>query len=174
MLGIDPGNKGAFVLTNGRELKWWPMPLDKDGKNEWVDHDGVKRVLVEAGNLVSTRLHVWLERPVSFGMSTKGAFTYGRGYEALMIAIRLTQMPVTLVEPSRWTKAMHEGISSDLKPKIKSGIAVNRLYPHMVGQLPVQPKKRLLLEGPMDALLIAGYGLRSMAVRLDRDTGDFY
>jgi hypothetical protein len=79
---------------------------------------------------------------------------------------------------------MHQGISKKLKPKVKSEIAVNQLYPKLVGMLP----RRLrggMHDGFIDALLIAGYGLRSLGRTLqvsvqrlvtsqDDEIGDFF
>lgn len=158
ILGIDPGNSGAFVLTDGRKLKWWNMPLKKEGKNKEVHFDGVHELLwniqIEYGQVPT-----YLERAVPMAMGSKGAFTYGRGFAAIEIAIELLHLPVTYVEPQKWTKEMHQGISSDLKPKAKSLVALKRLYPNLVRFVPTNTKGALM-EGPIDALLIAGYGLR--------------
>lgn len=164
VLAIDPGIGGAFVVTDGADFfKSYEMPLVVSGKEKAVDFDGVmdllRRVREELGGV-----HVFLERAVPMAMGSKGAFSYGRGFEALVIAVRLHEFPSTLVEPARWTKEMHEGISADLKPKARSLIAVKRLYPQLVRLLPRRPKGGLH-DGPIDALLIAGYGLRKLGVR---------
>ena len=158
VLAIDPGLKGAFVLFDGKDFKWWPMPTVEIGKDKFVEFDGVHELLWELSD-GNTDLECFLERAVSFGMGTKGAFNYGRGFAAVEIAIELLKMPVTYVEPGKWAKEMHQGISSDIKPKAKSLIAVKRLYPKLVDQLP-RDKKGKLLDGPVDALLIAAYGLK--------------
>lgn len=161
VLGIDPGISGALVVTDGRTLDSYPMPIKVDGKNKSVDFRAVRDLL---GNLLEVcgPLHVFLERAIPMAMGSAGAFSYGRGFEALVIAIDLVGFPMTQVDPSRWAKEMHEGISADLKPKARSLIAVKRLYPHLVAQLPKRPKGGLH-DGPIDALLIAGYGLRLLA-----------
>jgi hypothetical protein len=56
---------------------------------------------------------------------------------------------------------MHEGVSSDLKPKAKSLIAAKRLYASLYAKLPKKPKGGDH-DGYIDALLIAGYGLRRL------------
>ena len=158
VLGIDPGLNGAFVLFDGKALHSWPMPLTSDGKDKFVDFDGVHELLWSITD-GATDLPIFLERAVSFGMGTKSAFNYGRGFAAIEIAIQLLKAPVTYVESGKWTKEMHQGISADLKPKPKSLIAVKRLFPKFVEQLP-KVKKGAILDGPIDALLIAAYGLR--------------
>lgn len=181
VLGIDPGISGAFVVTNGaNQLVSWNMPLDIVGKEKAIAFEAVQDILTDVKNYFGS-VHIFLERAVPMAMGSKGAFTYGRGFEALVIAIRLSELPVTLVEPARWTKEMHEGISQDLKPKVRSLQAVQRLYPQLVGQLPKKPKGGLL-DGPVDALLIAGYGLRRLGggkpvqavLNVPDEPGNFY
>jgi crossover junction endodeoxyribonuclease RuvC len=159
-LGIDPGFSGAFVLTDGDKFfEYWRMPLVdiSGGKEKQVEFDGVHELLDDIYQ--KHRPHVFLERAIPMAMGSKGAFNYGRGFAALEIAIELIGMPVTYVEPSKWAKQMHEGLSADLRPKAKSLMAVKRLFPRLVEALP-RNKKGALLDGPVDALLIAGYGLR--------------
>jgi hypothetical protein len=159
VLGVDPGLKGAFLLTEGSYIRsQMPMPIVTDGKDQSVDFKVVSQFLGAAGK---HKPHVFLERPVSFGMGTKGAFTYGRGFEAIVIALQVNAMPFTLVEPSRWAKEMHEGTSASLKPKVRSLIAARRLFPGLIEQLPKRAKGGYH-DGFVDALLIAGYGLRRL------------
>jgi hypothetical protein len=155
-LGIDPGIAGAFVLTNGAMLETWLMPITVNGKDKQINFDKVHEILWKILE-EHPDTHVYLERAVSFGMGTKAAFNYGYGFACIVIALELHKMTYTLVEPGKWTKEMHEGISGDLKPKVKSGMAVKRLYPKLVAMLPT---KAGMHDGLIDALLIAGYGLR--------------
>lgn len=163
VLAIDPGINGAFVLTDGKKIKTWPMPIVASGKEKLIHFDGVHSLLHDEILEKYGAVHVYLERAVPMAQGAKSAFTYGRGFEALVIAISILKFPHTLVEPSRWAKEMHEGISADLRPKAKSLIAVKRLYPQLVASLPKKPKGGLH-DGPIDALLIAGYGLRKGGV----------
>ncbi len=157
ILGIDPGLSGAFVLTDGKSLRWWPMPVDSNGKDRLVSFNEVLKILDVMKQ--HHAFHVALERALPMAMGSKHAFNYGRGFAALEIAIDLLKLPVTYVEPQKWAKEMHSGISVDLKPKAKSLIAAKRLFPHLVAVLPVG-KQGKVNEGPLDALLIAAYGLR--------------
>ncbi len=163
VLGIDPGLAGAICLTDGRRAKFWFLPLVVEGKDRSISYRSLKPLLNKlAHDHAENGLHVFLERAVPFAMGSKGAFNYGRGFEAVTIALSEAGLTVTLIEPQKWAKEMHEGISNDLTPKVRSGIALKRLYPHLVGQVPVKPKGGFQ-EGPMDALLIAGYGLRRLS-----------
>lgn len=171
-LGIDPGVSGAFVLTDGKKLQSWAMPIVTVGKDKSVDFDGVHELLTEIQDS-NGGVHVFLERAVPMAQGMKAAFNYGKGFAALEIALFLLKLPVTYVEPNKWTKEMHEGISTDLKSKAKSLIAVKRLYPNLVKSLPKNTKGNLL-DGPIDALLIAGYGLRKGSAKPAQNIPDFF
>lgn len=151
IIGIDPGLNGAITWLNGPQFDFDEMPLTV---NKEVDFNAVMDRLGTMNGY-----HVFLERAVSFGMGTKGAFNYGRCYAALEIAIRLSGLSVTYIEPSKWTKEMHQGIDENLKPKVKSVMAVQRLLPQFERFIP-KSKTGKMHEGVVDALLIAAYGKR--------------
>lgn len=155
-LGIDPGQQGAFVTFDGRDFDFEPMPLNAQKE---IDFEGVREILAMA----PVGVHIFLERAMPLAMGAKHAFNYGRGFAAIEIAIQLSGLPVTYVEPAKWAKVMHEGISRDLKPKAKSAIAVERLLPQLAPQIP-RNKNGKLHEGFVDALLIALFGLRRASV----------
>lgn len=170
-LGIDPGLAGAFVVFDGKEFASYDMPIKSNGKDRMIHFDGVHELLTNINNV--HRPHVFLERAVPMAMGAKSAFNYGQGFAALLIAIELIGMSFTLVEPQKWAKEMHEGISVDLRPKAKSLIALERLYPRLYKQMPKNTKGKLL-EGPVDALLIAAYGLRKHSPSFKSNTNDFF
>ena len=152
IIGIDPGQSGAFVfLRETGDMASLVMPLNESKE---IDFERVREILKPHINAT-----IYLERAIPMAMGSKHAFNYGRGFAALEIAIRLSGLAVVYVEPTKWAKVMHEGISSDLKPKAKSLIAVKRLFPALVGSIPAS-KTGKLHEGIIDALLIAGFGLR--------------
>lgn len=172
VLGVDPGIQGHFVIFNGKGFESFKMPIRKIGKTNEIIFGDVHKLLFALKEKFEG-LHVYLERAVSFGMGSTGAFNYGRGFAALEIAIELIGMPVTYVEPGKWTKEMHQGIASDLKPKAKSLVAVRRLYPKLVQSIPTN-KNGKMDEGCVDALLIAGYGLKNQTTVKQVDSRDFY
>ena len=152
---IDPGKTGAMVLMKSNELlRFELMPLNS--ANEPCFHK-VRTILKEW-----MPDHIVLERSIPMAMGSKHAFTYGRGFAALEIAVQIEGFPVTYVEPAKWTKEIHEGISSDLKAKAKSLIAFERLFPHLVGVAPANTKGRIH-DGFIDAILIAAYGMRKLS-----------
>lgn len=152
VVAIDPGLSGAIVFINDKVFMHYLMPLNDERD---IDFDR----LVEILNKQSKIDMVFLERAVPFAMGTSGAFTYGRGFAAIEIALRVVGLPVTYIEPARWTKEMHAGIEADLKPKAKSTIAVQRLYRKWLDKIP-KSKNGKMHDGVVDALLIAGFGLR--------------
>ncbi len=172
--GLDPGLSGAIVLLSQdhKKVMFWPMPLTINGKQKEIDYPQVSEILRNADSVAEGNMHAFLERAVPFAMGTKSAFNYGRGFAALEIALSDLDIPHSMVEPAKWTKAMHVGIKGDLKPKAKSAIAVKRLFPKLTVKLP-KSKKGALLDGFVDALLIAGFGLRTMVERESPAIADF-
>lgn len=158
LLAIDPGLQGAFVLTDFTTIEVMKMPIKLMGKDKDIDYAEVCKFLIAHNHEIT---HVFLERAVPFGMGTKGAFSYGRGFAMIEIALLKFALPITYVEPSKWTKLMHAGIDRNLKPKVRSDIAVKRLYPTLIASLP-QKSQGVLHDGAVDALLIAGYGQRQL------------
>lgn len=166
-VGIDPGNKGAIVCLRGSRFQFWEMPLTDENV---VDFDLVNDIVHQIHE--DGPAHAFLERAVSFGMGTKGAFTYGRSFQALLIGLTLGDgIPLTYIEPAKWTKEMHEGIEKDLKAKAKSIIAVKRLFPKLAAQIPVIKGK--MHEGVMDGLLIAAYAKRKLVANEKISIKDF-
>ena len=159
VLAIDPGKSGALVWMNSKgAFEFFLMPLNSEGL---VSFDDVHEIIDDFAT--SYRPHVYLERAVSFGMGTKGAFNYGRGFEALAIAVELTELPLTMVEPGKWSKVMHQGIDARLKAKEKSLIAMKRLYPKLISKVP-QNRNGKMHDGVIDAILIAGYAIKDLGL----------
>lgn len=158
VIGIDPGLTGAIVVFDGHNFEAHNMPLVVNGKDRRVSFDGVHEVIYDAVEGVPGT-HIFLERAMPMAMGAKHAFNYGRDFAALEIAIELIETPVIYVEPGKWSKVMHQGVDSRLKPKAKSLVALKRLYPKLYGQVPTNRNGKLH-EGIVDALLIAGYGLK--------------
>lgn len=155
IMGVDPGIEGAFAIL-GPSIEFFKMPLM--GKNE-MDYQAIVRLL--AGIRPD---HVYLERAMPMAMGAKHAFNYGRGFAALEIAILTTGLPVTYVEPSKWPKTICEGIDSRLKPKERSLIAIQRLFPREVDSGITKNRNGKLHTGMIDALLIAEWGRRMHGV----------
>jgi hypothetical protein len=162
VLAVDPGNSGAIVYLNSDGgFAFFKMPLDEEG----ISFGGIQSILKDFSDVP-----IFLERAIPFKMGTKHAFSYGRGFGFIEIAVQLSGNAVTYVEPGKWTKEMHQGIMKDLKSKAKSEIAIKRLFPNLIKQIPHGPKSKKIDEGVMDAVLIAGYALR----KLGAEREDFF
>ena len=158
-VGIDPGQQGAVVaLDSVGSLWYWRIPLtvSKD-----LDHFALRGILAQAKALKHTSepIHVYLERAMALAMGSSSALSYGRHFASIELAVTYEELPVTYVLPKEWNKVMFEGTSADLKPKVRAVIAVERLFPMLIDRIP-KNKNGKLHEGIVDALLLAGYGVR--------------
>lgn len=158
VVGIDPGQSGAIAILYDADMAplLMPMPLKNDGTKE-VSFSAFHTIL--KGLLADFASHIFLERAMPMAMGAKHAFNYGRGFAALEIAIQVTGLPVTYVEPSKWTKVICDGIDSRLKPKERSLIALQRLRPDLYSVVP-KNKNGKLHDGIVESILIAEYGKR--------------
>lgn len=151
-LGIDPGLKGGLVLISdsGKILDFIKMPVRKDGL---IDHAAITEFISKIKGV-----SIFLERAVSFGMGTTGAFTYGRGFAAIEIAIELSGNRFNHVYPTTWTRLLHKDQPKDIETKEKSLRAARSLH-----NLSLFPKARTgkIHDGLVDAYLIAEYGRRT-------------
>lgn len=160
ILGIDPGKKGAFVLIDViAGATWLTMPLKEDDR---VDFQKVWDWL----ELIPKSTPVYLERAIPFALGVKHAFNYGKDFAAIELALYLSKLPVTYIEPAKWAKVMHAGINADLKPKAKSIIAFERLFPHLREIVP-KDKKGVYHDGIVEGILIAGYGKNLMPLKIE-------
>jgi len=104
---------------------------------------------------------VFIERSQAFpGMSAAAQFSVGKSFAYVEAMVVANGLPYELVPPSVWTKAIHKGVTPKLKSKEKSLIVAKRLYPG-IAEICTTPRGKLL-DGLIDALLIARYGLNTM------------
>jgi hypothetical protein len=150
-LGIDPGASGGLVLLDEYADIVLKEVMPMVGKD--LDTDEVAATLDHVKDLGCT---VILERIKGFAMSQGTSFVMGKHFGMLELLIRQSKIPVIYVEPVKWCKQMHQGIDANLKPKAKSLIAVQRLFP--TANLKATEKCKKPHEGLIDALLIAEWG----------------
>ncbi len=97
-LGIDPGvNGGLAVLQRDGRIRVRRQMPD-------TDHD-----LIEALRAIGRdRAVAVIERAqASRQMGVVSAFTYGRGFGALLMALAAAHIPYDLVSPPQWQRAMN-------------------------------------------------------------------
>lgn len=98
-MGVDPGLSGGIAILDagGRCVSTHSMP---DTDRDLVD---LCEFIAHAGH--STRACV--ERVGAFpGMGCVSAFTFGRGYGALQVALTAARIPFELVTPPKWQTVM--------------------------------------------------------------------
>ncbi len=91
------------------------------------------------------------------GQGVASTFKFGLVYGMQIATVVCKQLPNTFVTPQKWTKEIHQGIKSDLKPKEKSQVAMSQLFPTVDFKGPRAKKHH---EGLTDALLLAEYWRR--------------
>lgn len=109
VIGIDPGAKGAIVaVEHGRIIWWCDMPVDE------VKVGGKVRARVSAARLVSALTagsrpvsHAYVENVSAHPRDgAAGAFAFGKACGILEGALAATGIPITLVTPAEWKRAM--------------------------------------------------------------------
>lgn len=166
-MGIDPGLHGAIVVINGKgEIVCSEnIPLigsELDLRKLWtIFHE-----------YFSEPIHVVIEQVHAiFGSAASATFTFGRVCGILEGFTVANDFNYTLIQPKVWQKEMFQGIPEIKKPS-KSGktsrldtkkmayIAKTRLFPTATG---FETPRGKVIDGKVDALLIAEYARRKLA-----------
>ncbi len=168
VIGIDPGKTGgiATIYPDGK-VALQRMPVISSNKRDVLDISELRRDFRLWVNVVEDEPvpHVFIEKqqplPPKMGGS---AANFQRGYnlgvlEALCCSLWL---PYELVSPLRWQRLMLADVVGD-DTKQRAILACDRLFP----EVDLRPTERSKKPhgGLVDALLIAEYGRRRLAVR---------
>ena len=142
-LGIDPGLSGGIALLDSQEgPQVWRMPATET--DLW---DIIVGAHADAA---------WIEKVSSSPqMGVTSAFTFGRGYGSLLMALTACGVPFTEVLPRKWQAAV--GL---VYPKGSTPVQKKNLGKRRSQQL--FPSLDVKLWGA-DALLIAHFGLTNPA-----------
>lgn len=141
-IGIDPGKSGGLALlaADGRVIDVVKMPATECDLFETLEEWGLGG---EDGRIWATLEFV----RSSPQMGVTSAFTFGRGYGALRMALIAAAIPFEEVTPAKWQNAMKCRTKGD---KNVSKRRAQELFP---GQK--------VTHAIADALLIAEYGRRT-------------
>jgi crossover junction endodeoxyribonuclease RuvC len=152
VLGIDPGLDGALALLDCRgkvieivDMPTVPVVINKKNRRQ-VPPALLASVIERLAPSVAFLEHV-STRP---GEGAVGAFSFGRSFGCLEGVLATLQIPVTLVYPATWKRALNI-------PADKGGARMKAmsLFPEVADQFKL--KKH---DGRAEAGLIALYGLR--------------
>ena len=160
-IGIDPGLSGAVGIIGGRELPHFPETVTVfDTPTVLVEGEKTKRkylvpsmcrllVPYAKRNDVLAVLENVHSMP-SQGVSSSFCFGEGKGmWEGILAAL---EIPVELVSPQRWKKAI---MADQGKEKSAARFKAMALFPSLADQL-----KLVKHDGRAEALLMAEYARR--------------
>lgn len=146
-IGIDPGLTGAAAALDeqGIVLELDDLPVYRDAKLAMIDGDALCTWLFNAAGgrparVLVERVHSMPKQGVS------SSFTFGLTFGSILGAVRASKMPLVLVPPTQWKKAL--GLISD-KPQ---ALARARML------FPLADLARKKDIGRAEALLIAHWG----------------
>ena len=172
-IGIDNGAKGAIVVIDGdyRPTLVEPMPVinvgvrrkGKKGTKNILDMQRVICVLREARDESDGDIYAVLEHAQVFpGEGRSTAFTAGRGYGALEMALVSLGIPYDIARPRVWQSAILTGIEG-IDTKARSVLKCRREFP----TIDLTPgRRRKPMDGIADAACLALYAASQRAVRL--------
>jgi len=154
LLGLDPGLTGALAAidSDGQIVALHDLPILRDGKLAFVD----------APELVSHMTAARAGRPARIlvervsAMPRQGvasSFQFGVGFGSLLAACRFLAMPLELVTPAVWKRAL--GLPADKRASLDRA---RMLFPTAELHLAKH-------DGRAEALLLAEYGRRQIAAR---------
>lgn len=165
IMGIDPGLNGgvAFVTDAGNLLHYQRMPTKpvlKDGKR-----DGSKRIIdiAQVAAMVARfePTQVYVEQVHAMpAQGVTSTFTFGMMYGMILgLSYALEALMETrLVTPQRWQGFLYgKGYRQELEPKARALAKFSELWPGLV-------EENVTHDGVVDALLIAEYGRRQLAL----------
>ena len=149
-IGIDPGKTGAVAIFDGGwTVVDCPTVTAKIGKSiKQIPDPGLMSEILRP---YAGRARVALEKVHAMpGQGVSSMFSFGTNYGIWQGIVAAFEMPITLVTPQSWKKAMLAGMG---KGKDEARIRALQLFPALKSSL---GRKRDI--GRADALLIGEYG----------------
>jgi Holliday junction resolvasome RuvABC endonuclease subunit len=143
IIGIDPGLSGAVAYLNHCYAHVEDMPV----AGGQVDAANLSQMigLWKSDNEMVAYVEQVGARP---GQGVSSMFKFGMSYGAALAVLAACGVPVHLVTPGKWKKAL--GLSSDKEQSRRRAI---ELFPKLADDL-----KRKKDDGRAEALLLAHYG----------------
>ena len=151
--GIDPGISGAFAIfdtTYEDEIQIWDMPtvsILRNGKNKNEVSAALVATIIAGKNIDCA----YLERVNAMpGQGVSSVFSFGRSVGILEGVIAAYEIPITIVTPQAWQKAMAVRGGKD-----GSRERAMELFPKSSDSFKLKKN-----DGRADATLIAMYGFQ--------------
>jgi crossover junction endodeoxyribonuclease RuvC len=155
IVGIDPGLTGAVTFLDPESLKIEivDMPvhtLTRGGKTKRsLDLAGLV-TLLDPARLIS---HAWVELAAAMPhQGVAGVFSFGQSFGAILGILAAYKIPVSVVAPAVWKRALHVAKSKDA-----ARARASQLLPKAAGNWPL--KKH---DGRAESALLAVYGAREL------------
>jgi crossover junction endodeoxyribonuclease RuvC len=154
LIGIDPGLSGALAfLPDGGATAIFDMPvhlLVRGGRRKReIDTAGLVALVADHGPID----HAFVEQIGAMpGQGVSSVFALGKGYGMILGVLAALAVPITLVAPAKWKRAL--GV-----PAAKDGARAraSQLMPAAARQWPLVKH-----DGRAEAALLAFYGLRTL------------
>lgn len=126
-IGIDPGMNGAIAVVSGQRLvDVYDMPTDEVNDRRCTSPVRLSAILSQVRDDLGLGIDMVVVEHVQ-GVQQSGAtsaFAFGRGFGTIEGVVAALGLPMTLVRPPRWTKAL--GVGSN---KGTHRVAAMRLWP---------------------------------------------
>lgn len=148
IIGIDPGVSGAVALVvNGREVACHDMPTVEIRGKRHVEPNGLRDILAQIHDIDAVVLeHVQGVQ----GTGATSAFSFGRSFGVVEGVVAGMSLPLTLVRPQAWTKAL--GVSRDKGAHRAAAARLWPAYAHLFA--------RVKDDGRADAALLCQWWIR--------------
>lgn len=155
-IGIDPGLSGGIATIDGSYAQAWPMPRTERDLLDLLQ----KLTLVNAENFTGlnprAECFAMIERVgATPQMGVVSAFTFGKGYGALLMALTAAGIPFDQVAPVKWQNIMEVRTPKERRAELghKDKNINKRRAQQLFPQLDVT-------HAIADALLLASYARR--------------
>lgn len=151
VLGLDPGQSGAYASWDGHDLVTYKVPSFKSSSRgrevDWL-------MLTEAFELMFGGCnHAFIEKVGSRpNEGSSSSFKFGSTYGAQRMLVVVNRIPITDVTPHVWKMAM--GLNSDKNKSLALARQFFPSYSHLFGQ-----KND---DGVAEAALLAYYGRQKL------------
>lgn len=152
-IGIDPGKEGAIAILSetGEILLVSTFPM--------IGGDYDLHKFSEFLDQIPKNSHTILEdvQPNPRG-SNKSNWTFSRGKTIWEMGLVMKKLSFSMIAPRTWQKVLHKGTTTVKDPKIRSLLAVQRIFPN--ASLKKNSRCKVVHDGIVDALCLAEYSRR--------------